>query len=73
VLEHRLMVEIHLRNAKPDSEYLMRLGNQLYLRPEIVVHHINGVKDDNDLANLAAMTVGEHARLHHAQGDIRRA
>lgn len=70
VLEHRLVVEDHLRSSEPASEYLHRLGNQSYLRPDIVVHHIDGVKDNNERANLVPLTVSEHTRLHHAQGDI---
>jgi hypothetical protein len=33
-----------------------------------VVHHINGVRDDNRPANLAVMTRAEHVRVHHARG-----
>lgn len=72
VLEHRLVAEEHLRDEDPGGPYLVRLGNKLYLRPEIVVHHIDGVKDNNDRANLMPMTRKEHTALHHAQGDILR-
>jgi len=50
----------------------MLLGNNLYLRPEILVHHIDGTKDNNERANLVPLTVDEHTSLHHAQGDIHR-
>lgn len=71
VREHRLVVERHLVATDPASDMLIALGSNLYLSPEIVVHHINGVKDDNRLENLAPMTNAEHVRLHHDQGDIR--
>lgn len=35
------------------------------LRSGEVVHHINGVRDDNRPENLQVMTIGEHMRLHN--------
>lgn len=65
VLEHRLVVESHLRCWEPGSSHLVRLADgQLYLRREIEVHHENGVKDDNRFENLTPLTGAEHARLH---------
>jgi hypothetical protein len=64
VMEHRLVVEDHLRRTDPTSPYLVDVGGVLYLRPGIEVHHINGVKDDNRVENLEPMTKAEHSRHH---------
>lgn len=72
VLEHRLVVEEHLRVSDPASPYLITLGYKRYLNPDIVVHHIDGAKDNNELDNLMPLTTEEHTLLHHAQGDILR-
>ena len=62
--EHRLVVERHLRETDPGSPYLIRLGDQLYLRREFVVHHMDEIKDNNVIENLRPMTRKEHRRWH---------
>ena len=38
------------------------------LRPDEVVHHIDGNKSNNDPSNLMVMTQSEHIKLHLRQG-----
>lgn len=56
VLQHRLVWE---------------KANGRLLRSDEVIHHINGVRDDNRLENLVALTNSNHCALHaddHANG-----
>lgn len=65
VMEHRLIVEVHLRLTDPESPYLIEVDGEKYLRRDLEVHHVDGVKDHNVIENLMVLTPAEHTRLHH--------
>jgi hypothetical protein len=67
VMEHRLVLEEHLRSVDPGSPFLIEVDGVKYLDRWVDVHHINGVRDDNRVANLVAMSKSDHAKLHAHQ------
>ena len=66
VFQHRLVVERWLRAADKDHPFLVQVDEEKYLRRDIVVHHVNEIKDDNRLINLVPLTSSIHTGLHTA-------
>lgn len=67
VLEHRLVMEEYLADKYPHSPYLMKSEGRICLRPEVVVHHIDEVKDNNELENLYPFpNAAAHAFWHNS-------
>lgn len=64
VLQHRLVVERYLRAKEPDSKFLIKLGDQLYLSLEFEVHHKDEDKVNNAISNLECLTPEDHTALH---------
>lgn len=67
VLEHRLVLEDFLRKEYPGSPFLMNISGGIYLKPDVVVHHINGKKDDNRLDNIFPLTPALHSFWHQSK------
>lgn len=65
VLQHRLVMERHLRATDPGSRFLVRLGDNLYLSPEFEVHHTDESKTNNAIDNLECLTPAEHRAIHN--------
>lgn len=65
VLEHRLVIEQWLREHEPDSPHLIEIRGVLYLKPGVVIHHIDEQKDNNALHNLYVFScAAEHCFFH---------
>lgn len=60
VLEHRLVAEKYLLTEENSVE----IDGKRYLKPEYVVHHIDGNRLNNDVSNLMVLTRSEHTKLH---------
>lgn len=60
VFEHRLVAEEYLLTDDNSVE----INGKKYLKPELVVHHIDENKTNNNPENLMIMTLAEHASLH---------
>jgi len=55
ILEHRLVIE----------EFLTKeFGCRVLLSPDILTHHINGIKNDNRIENLELTTRSLHGYYH---------
>lgn len=65
VYEHRLVVELWMREHDPESKLLVEIDGEKYLSPKCVVHHVDEVKTNNKLSNLCLLpNQRSHAFIH---------
>lgn len=67
ILLHRLIMEEHLRENVPNSEYLIDIEGYSgkYLSPDVIIHHEDGNKTNNSIPNLGIMSLGDHTAQHN--------
>lgn len=65
VLYHRLIMEQYLRENDPDNSALIEINGIKYIQSGWVVHHKNGVRNDNRLENLQVMKDFDHRSSHN--------
>lgn len=68
VFEHRLIAEKYLLNETNSVE----ISGNLYLKPELEVHHIDENKLNNQPENLLVLTKSEHIKLHNKKNPVLR-
>lgn len=62
---HRMVIVEWMLETDPDHPFLIRVDGMVRLNPEIEVHHIDRVRDNNSRENLLAVTKEAHAKIHH--------
>jgi len=72
VLKHHLVMEKYLRKHEPDHPALISFGNQLYLRKDVIIQHLNSNKSDNRIENLLLYFCGvgytpKNSMLNHTK------
>lgn len=63
ILEHRFVIENHLRISQPNHPAFVTISGEKYISPEWVVHHKDSNRLNNIISNLEVLTKSEHDRL----------
>jgi len=62
---HRNVIADAMILQCPEHPFLVEKGGIKVLSKDIEVHHIDRVRDNNDISNLLAVTKDAHYRIHH--------
>jgi hypothetical protein len=64
-LEHRNVMLLLLSESVPGHPFLIILDGKPRLHPDVVVHHIDRDRGNNDPSNLLIVTREAHSRIHN--------
>ena len=65
LLEHRKVIQEAMLKLAPWHPFLIEVNGKKVLSSQIEVHHIDRVRENNELSNLLAVTKDAHAQIHH--------
>lgn len=65
MLAHRKVILEAMLKHEPSHPFLILVGDEVRLNPDIEVHHIDRNRANNELSNLLAVTKEAHAQIHH--------
>lgn len=63
--EHTKVILDWMIEEAPDHPFLVPVGKEWRLHPDVEVHHVDRVRSNNARTNLLAVTKTAHARIHH--------
>jgi hypothetical protein len=64
--EHVVIMLDWMMEVEPDNPFLVIASDgRVHLHPNVVVHHIDRVRNNNARSNLLAVTVDAHNKIHH--------
>ncbi len=63
VRSYRLVIEVNAE--KFNIDFFNNINGNLYLKPELYVHHKDGNHNNDEISNLQVVTKREHRRIHN--------